>query len=277
VEERVKKVRVRLYDKKGTPTSDRLVTQLIEFNTGPKDTIEDGGSVSIEAYLQNQDDIEKFIDYLKKLSGQLPVRVVGQRGRPAGTKIEFNVAERGDLVNEILTEAKKKDWDQDKLINTLREKHQFRFISEDFAESMGHKYGDGRDNPLGVISSHYNKYEWMCRTVRLAADPKNDKYDPLLAFGVRFRGGRSARIVIYLEGKYHDRVKIPVPEKPKVTEKNISSVRYPAFMTYDERAKFRNELRKAKRGKEPSPFLLKWMPHMDEVNPSCEELSYPNK
>lgn len=275
MDERLKKVRIRLYDKAGTPTSDRLVTQSTEFAAGPKDVIEEGGSVSIEAFLSNKDDVQAFVSYLEKLNGKVPHKELGSKGRPKnGTKKELTVAERKDFVDEILLEVDKKGWNQDKLIETLRDKHQFRFISEDFAMALHHRYGDDKSNPLGVKSVHFNKFVWMVRLVRLAADPKNDKYDPLISFGFRFDGGRSDRVVVYLEGQFYKRFKTKVPLKPKVTEKNISAIRYPAFMTYDERAKFRNELRKAKRGKEPSKFLLKWMPHMEEVNEGHDELRY---
>ena len=66
-----KSVSIQLFDEEGRIISERLVKQDPEFNVGPKEVHK--GALRISFTLLESADIEKSINYLNKLSGNLPL------------------------------------------------------------------------------------------------------------------------------------------------------------------------------------------------------------
>ena len=243
-----KKLRVQLYDENGVLIKDRLVNQDIEFMTGPKEIHE--GIFRIEATLMVKEDIDKFKLFLDKLSGILPLTVKSIK------KSHFKTMDIKEYREEILNGVIEKGIDQDKFIEYLREKG-FKFMMTDFLNVL--------DFPnLEIKERHKDNYQWMLRCIKHAKNPKNDKYDPLLIFGIKFCDERSERIVVYVDGKFHDFYKIPIPEKPKETFKKTQMIKFPPYMVEEEREKFRFELRQYKSDPDKpwSKIFNRWVPYI---------------
>ena len=238
-----KKTRIQLFDKEGRIISERLVSQDPEFYHGPKEPHD--GPMRIEFTFMEKDDVELVKQYLDKLVGILPIEV--------STKTTKKIKKLGlteDIREEFLKSITETEGDQDELIQTLRDRG-FVFITSDFIESL--------QLPINIKKLHKQSLVWMVKLLRRAKDPKNDKYDPMLAFGMNL-DERTEKVVVYLNGEYHSKMAWSLPEKPRETIKKNGLVKFPAYMEQDERDRFRKELRELLDKPEslPSKFFMRW-------------------
>lgn len=250
------KMRIQLLDNEQRTISDRLVDQYTEFYQGPKNKHE--GPIKVELHLDNTESLDKAINYLNQLKGDLPIKVTAGRGRPSGSTSPMMIDKPGanemtmDQREELMNEALKKGTDQDKLIAFLRE-HNFRFMMQDFVDALKLDFG--------CKKVHNDKYQWMMRLIKEAKDPANDKYDPLLVFGIKMVPERSPKVVVYFFKEFKKKYDIEVPKKADFNFKTTSLSKFPKYMTYEEREKWRREHRILMNNPEThkkSKFYLRW-------------------
>jgi hypothetical protein len=248
-----KKTRIQLFDANLSIISDRLVSQDLEFNTGPKEPHD--GPIRIELSLFTAEDVSKSVTYLQKLSGQLPIEVkeLKKRGRKPLGEVEIDSDDRLQVLTFIqgLT-------NQDQVILELT-KLGFKFMTLDLFEAMGYK--EGRELPEGMESG---KYQLMLKCLKQAKDPKNDKYDPELIFGIKLLGDKTNRILTYLQGE-SDRIKLNWDKPESFDFKKTAMMKFPEYMTLEEREKWRREHRlyKLDPEKEKSKFYSRWAPFIE--------------
>lgn len=246
-----KKLRIQYFSKDFRMLDDRMVSQDPEFYAGPK--TKHKGPIRIEFTLENKTDIEKCQKYLGQIAGILPLP---QRKTSISSKLpDVFDSNREELLSDVENKASN---DQDTFITYLRE-HDFVFVMWDFLETF--KF------PINVKKVHREKYQWMLRLVRRAKDPKLDRYDPMILFGIKLVDKRSTRVVVYLDGEFKKTLKIPLPEKPRETFKKQGIMKFPHYMTAEEREKFRREYRQyIDDNKKPfTKFFNRWKPYVENI------------
>lgn len=254
------KMRVQLLSIEGIVQMDRLVDQSIELYQGAK--VSHDGPIKLEVTLQNKDDISKFKQYIDQLSGNLPLKEVGKRGRPEGPAQDFN-SPREELLEDVVNFAKGEKNHQDDVILYLRKLGFVFLLTEDFLQyfpEFEFKQKDiGTPNSCG---QYPNSYSWMVRRIKAGKDPKTDKYDPQLIFGIKMIGERDTRIIPYLYKERKERIKSLVPKKNALSFNNTEMTKFPHYMREDERLKFSTEMRQlmTNPSKKPSKFYLRWFP-----------------
>lgn len=244
-----KKLRLQLFDKEGRLVEDRLVSQDPEIYSGPK--VQHEGLLRIEFTLNGKDDIEKAKKYLDQLVGILPLNEKKKKKEKVPDTPEF----RKELLEEVMGIAT----DQDHLIKLLRERD-FHFMMTDLLEAY--------EFPgLEINNKHRETYQWMLKRLKRAKNPKFDKYDPMLMFGIQMIPERNDRIVVYLDGLFTNGHIIKVPDKPKEVFKKTKMIKFPHYMNEEEREKFRFELRRYE--EEPdrklSKFFKRWKDSVENL------------
>lgn len=246
----VKKLRIQLFNKEGLPINDRLVDQKTEFYQGPKDKHD--GPLRIEFSLENQDDVNGCIEYLRKLSGDLPIeqKSTQGRGRPSLQKQFIPDNSREVMLKEALDNAK----NQDEFINMLRKEHDFVFIDSDRLQML-------IPEAYSIKQRHLDKYQWLVRLTKQAKDPRNDKFDLALLIGLTIlpESERDEKFVVYMNGEFTSNHKLELP-KNAMTFKQTNLIKYPHYMIYDEREKWGIEHRLLLQNPErkPSKFYERW-------------------
>ena len=234
--------------KDGLVTSDRLVDQKIEFYNGPKETHE--GPIRIEFVFENTADTESAIEYLKKLTGKLPIeeKVVGKRGRPSEEKPEFTSLSREILLTEAIQNSK----NQDSFITYLRDR-EFVFITGEHLVKL-------IPDTYKIKERHIQDYEWLIRRTKTAKDPRADKYDVSFIIGIKILSEkRSEKVLIYMNGEFLQTKKLDIPEKA-FNFKQTNLIKFPHYMTPEEREKWGIEHRQlmANPEKKASKFYERW-------------------
>ena len=246
----VKKTRIQLFTKEGLPIQDRLVDQKTEFYNGPSKSHD--GPMRIEFSMEDSSDVDSAIEYLKKLTGLLPIveKTTGTRGRPASTKGFVEDISREIMLKEVLNTSK----DQDDFIKTLRTGYDFVFLDSDRLKML-------IPEAYNIKSRHLDKYQWLVKLTKQAKDPRNDKFDLALLIGLTIlpENERSEKIVIYLNGEFSSQEKLELPKSP-MTFKKTNLIKYPHYMVYEEREKWGIEHRMllANPDKKPSKFYIRW-------------------
>lgn len=242
-----KKIRIQLFTEEGSLVEDRLVSQDIELRNGPK--VQHKGPIRIEFSLFDKDDTESAIQYIQKLTGLMPLEAKVKKIK--NLKVLDTVDTEQQLLNliEFVRESK----DQDALIKYLREDQGFKFLTTEYLLSYGY--------PINIKDIHKDKYQWMIRCIKYAKNPVNDKYDPMLIFGINMIE-RNEKIAVYLNGELKERINIPLPAKPKWGIEKTSILVFPPYMQQDEKDRFRYEYRlhEQDENKEPSKFFKRWYP-----------------
>lgn len=244
-----KKLRLQLFDSEGRMGIDRLVSQDPEFNAGPKFKHHD--PIRVEFTLFNKEDVDKCKKYLDQLSGELPL---------TERKSKKVAIDTGDNREEVLTQVMgQMELNQDLLIKDLRERG-FRFMMYDYLKTLEY-------NNLPIKERHQEEYQWMLLSLKQGKNPKTDKYDPMLAFGFNLLGERTEKVLVYLNGEFHQSYKVPLPEKPKETFKKSGMTKFPKYMMEDERERFRFELRKLELEpeKNPTKFFNRWWQFVENL------------
>jgi len=246
-----KKVRIMLFDEEGRLVKDKLLDQDTEFYKGPG--VKHTGPFRMEFTLEDQNDVEKVIKYISQLVGTLPLP---EKKSKTLSKAGPIVPEFREKLADILTRYQ---GNQDEFIRALREEHGFVFLTWDHIQTIEHA------DTIDMQSNHGAKYEWMVKRLKLAKNPKADKYDLMLLIGIKLMNERHERVVIYLNGEHYKNVNIPVPEKPRETIKKTDLMKFPAAMIEEERDKFRFELRALQMNpeKEITKFFKRWRPFVE--------------
>jgi len=239
-----KKLRIQLFDDEGRLIDDRQVSQGPELAKGP--IADHKGLFRIEFTFDCKDDIEKAKTYLDQMVGNLPIG--SKKIRKQMVEKLDDPDERAKVLEYVISTAV----DQDALITMLREKG-FVFMMTDFLDIFDF------DN-LEIKDRHKEEYQWMIRNIRIAKNPKADRYDPMLIFGIRLLPEHDEKIVVYLNGAYHKSFKVPIPTKPKEVFKKTMMIKFPHYMNEEEREKFRYELRlyQNQPDREYSKFYNRW-------------------
>lgn len=246
-----KRLRIQLFDEEGRLTDDRTVSQNPELSKGPSNTHK--GLFRIEFTFSEKSDIEKAKNYLDQMVGSLPLGVKKIRKK---SKLDYDdPSTREEQLEAVINTAT----DQDVLIDVLRASG-FKFMMSDFLESL--------DFPnLNIKPIHLRKYQWMLYLRKPSRNPKSDKYDPLLVFGIQLVPEHNEKIVVYLHGEFYKSYRIKIPDKPKEVFKKTSMMKFPEYMTPEERDKFRYELRQYQNNPEKklTKFWNRWKQWVENV------------
>lgn len=244
-----KKIRIQKFDQEGRFLEDRMVSQDPEFASGPKGKHE--GLLRVEFTLLDKADTEKAKVYLDQLRGALPLEAKKLKKLTKEPQLE-------EHREQLILDAMEKATDQDELIKYLRD-HDFVFMLWDYMETF--------DWAPEVKDIHKEKYQWMIRRIKTAKNPASDKYDPMLIFGFQLIGERNEKIVIYLNNEFHKAYKVALPDKPRETFKKSGMMKFPPYMTEQEREKFRYEFRQYQDNPEKkfSKFYLRWREWVENV------------
>lgn len=248
------KMRIQVWDKDNNQTHDRLVDQYTECNMGPKEKVE--GLIKLEVGFTEKDDVERVIEYIKKLTGLLPISAKVKKAVGRKPLTAENVEDQRD---EILKEAKEHCKDQKDLIKFLREEKNFVLLTTQHMEELGIKLEKADD---------FAEYQFYFRCIKMAKDPKNDKFDPALAFAIKVIGKPDEQVGIFLFGKFEETWEVPIPKKDFIFKKQ-EFIKFPHYMTLEEREKWRKEHRELslKPDKEQSKFYKRWLEHIELPKP----------
>jgi hypothetical protein len=155
-----------------------------------------------------------------------------------------------DLVDDVIEKSKH----QLEFINRLKYDYNFTLASY---ENLIERYPEVKINP------EHREWQFMLRAL------STGEWDTELLVGIRYLGERQDYILIYLNNHYTTQVHLEW-EKKKVIhmkEKKLK-MKFPNELTYDERADWRSEDEKVRRGTiiKPSAFYLKWAPIIQKMN-----------
>lgn len=269
------KLRVQLLDPELRVISDRLVDQSIEFMQGAK--VKHTDPIKLEVVLTSKNDIDSLKTYLDQLAGNLPIKEIGTRGRPASTSTKELKSPREDIYQKVEEIAKSEN--QDAVIKHLRDLGFVFLLTEDFL----HYFPDFpfREKDLGKANrnrQYPESYQWLVRRIKMSKDPKADKYDPQIIFGFKMLNNRSDRFVGYLYKEFKGRLKSPIPDKTKLTFASFEMAKLPSFMLEEERLKWSTEMRALMmdKNKKPSKFFLRWAADCILPKGHLEKLSHLN-
>lgn len=242
----LKKVRIQQFDPKTHElVQDKCVTQNPEFWQGPKEKVK--GPIRIEFTIEDQEDLAKVKTYLDQLKGDIPLKKKNNTIVKKAPSQDVLVDQREELLKEI---KEKKSKSQETLIKFLRE-YGFVFMYEDRIEDLN----------LGIKLKkvHQGKYQWMVRCIKRAKDPKSDRFDPMLAFGIKVFEEDSDKVIVYHNREFEGKYDIP-KESSGITLKQQEMLKFPPYMIQEERDKFRKEYRYHKEDPEKpkSKFYKRW-------------------
>ena len=259
-----KKIRVQLFDEESRLISDKLYKQGSELISGPKFT--HNGPMRIEITMDNQEDIERAITYIKKLSGMLPLEAKKEKKKVG--KIESDSDDYIESMMDMITECK----DQDELISNLRNQG-FVFVTRDLLHNME------RFEKVNWEEEDWrtDKYQYMVRLIKESKNPMLDKFDPTLIVGIKIYKKRS-EVKFYKFGELTNNLDIPVPGKAKESFTTQKLHIFPEFMSEKEKERFRREYRDMERDpeKEPTPFYLRWHKWVQTSQPLKQLENYAN-
>lgn len=260
-----KKIRVQLFDEESRLISDKLYKQGSELISGPKFT--HNGPMRIEITMDNQEDIERAITYIKKLSGMLPLEAKKEKKKVG--KIESDSDDYIESMMDMITECK----DQDELISNLRNQG-FVFVTRDLLHNME------RFEKVNWEEEDWrtDKYQYMVRLIKESKNPMLDKFDPTFIVGIKIYKKRSDEVKFYKFGELTNNLDIPVPGKAKESFTTQKLHIFPEFMSEKEKERFRREYRDMERDpdKEPTPFYLRWYKWVQTSQPLKQLENYAN-
>lgn len=102
-------------------------------------------------------------------------------------------------------------------------------------------------------------YSWVVREV----NNKKDNTDYLLMFGIKMWGKKNSKILVYKEGTHEETIRVPWKDKADINfRKIVVKLKFPDYLDYDERRKWRTEYHKQKNNPKriPSEWYLKILP-----------------
>lgn len=239
----------------GIITSDRLVDQALELNSGCKDNFE--GPVTLEITLGHKDTLPALIEYLRQLNGQIPLSEKATTYIPK-SKIVIMAHEAYEAFIRDLTQIK----DQVKLIEYLRPLG-FNFYTDQHLEDLGIKIN---------LKEKHNRYQFMLKRVKETKDPLTEKLDEHLAIAIKVVGNHVDKIHFYYKNpenpsqealEHIKLIKMPWPDNHTINFKKAKiGYKFPKHMHMDDRQKWRREHAILERypDKKPSKFYTRWQP-----------------
>lgn len=241
-------MRIQAFDEEFNMLEDRLLVQLPELLAGPKETHK--GPLKIEVCLFNHHDVDRFVEYLHRLQGNLPLREKGER------KIKKQKQEKSS-PNEVFIDNLKMVTEASEF-NTLLKDYGFVYSTRQLVEDLNLPVAYPKDVDL-------EDYRLLIRLVKKSKNPLNHKYDCSLIILVEKHGdgiiavllGESV-VIKSVENLNKQSVKVP---------KSMDTV-FPHFMTLEERNKFRVEKAKLVENpdKAPSNFYRRWVHYVAGEN-----------
>lgn len=237
------KMRIQLLENNGTLLSDRLVGQDLELKSGPKE--QHTGPFRIEFIANSQEDITNLKNWMDKLSGILPIEKV-KKGPKKG-KLKLESPEHIKETLESITATYKNEGD---LIRALRDQG-FVFRSSEFLKLFN----------IAEVQDKHQSYSWMVKAIKLAKNPKADKYDPQLLFGFKLsKTGGSGHVRVYMYKKPYTVLNIDPAQGKAINYTKKELLVFPTYMREDERARFSIEHRKFKMNPDAktSKFYDRW-------------------
>jgi hypothetical protein len=252
------KMRIVFRNCDGGLVSDRLVTQNLELSTGA--TEQHDGPITLEATFRDQSDAEGLINYIKQLTGKLPLSQK-RTYTPTNNRNPMN----DSYYMKFLTELSRVK-NQELLIDELRKMGYF-FYTMDHLRDLG--------VPI-ILKENHEKYQFMVRRIKEAKDPANDKLDTNLIFGIKILGKHFDKVQIYyrkpesqsVDITYQSTMKLTWPENTKMNfKKVVASWKFPNYMSFDERRKWRQEHAKLERNPalKPTKFYLRHKPDVQAI------------
>lgn len=245
-----KKVRIQLYDEEMNHLSDRLLGQDQELSLGPKET--HSGPLKVEVCLFNKDDVDNFVEYLQRIQGDLPLRVVGTRGRKKSSKM--SKSGNHDLVEEL------------KAMTTGTEFYDFT-TANDFIFTNYQLLQD-LELPVKIPEEFQDSDEFrlLIRLTKKAKNPLNNKYDPTLLLVVPRKGSSIVRGFDMTEEILQIELDSLKVSRIKVSRSNLT--KFPPYMPLSERNKFRIDRDKliADPEAKPSRFYERWVHPINDIN-----------
>lgn len=257
------KIRITLLDKTtNAEIGDRLVESALEFSNGPKEKHD--GPIRLATTLTDKTQVQGLIGYLQRLALDLPLD-----SKP--TKRTYNkTTSLADEQKMDIIQLVEKAETIEAAITLLRETN-YAFHDFEHLQMICEK----NNWKFKVKNPKHEKYQYMCRVLRLAKDPKNDQIDISLVFAIKLVGNRFDKILVFEGGKLTKTIKKAWAETKeigfKVKEKFF---KFPDPMTYEERAKWRVEDRKIQSAEEkgvdytPSTFYTRWLPFIKRLKPA---------
>lgn len=227
------KMRVTLLNKDLITLEDRLVDQYEELLNGPK-------AIHLDPYrfeftITDQQEIDRVISYMQKLRGTLPLDA---------PKIKNHKTSAVNPYQELYNAVKAKEFVED-IIEYLTEAN-FRFVGKQALLDMAYV------KPKGSIPELDDTYQWMVKVLRYAKEPKNDKFDFTLYFGIKFLGkNKEEKIMVYFnhEKKAVFKRKWQKDNSAINMKKKKTPMSFPEFMTIEERKDWRAARRKVELGR----------------------------
>lgn len=238
---------------------DRLVQATTEFATGPKD--KHTGPIRIDYIMDSKDEVESLIQYLSQLALDLPLS--DKAKKTYERKSQSNQILAADSIDTLITQATQKGKDQEALIDYLRTLN-FAFLTYDHLKDITEKNGI----PFNIKNPKHANYQYMVRILKLAKDPKNDKIDHQVFFGIKLIGDRYPRVLLYKEGEWDKNLEIHWKDGQEIQFKvKEKFYKFPEPMTYEERSRWRAEDRKMHDNPEvqPSAFFTRWAPYVKKL------------
>lgn len=170
--------------------------------------------------------------------------------RPRSKKHQWNQDwgdKRETFINEVIEKSKN---DQDSFIQTLRK---CNFVFLDTISLLDHF----PELTKRISTIKRDSYQWMLKKTKEGKTPKQDKYDPYIIFGICIYPKRKSKTLVYLNKRFLYSMRMDIPKSTTgVKKKPVNLIKYPDWMTYEERQKWGKEHRKllADRELKPSKF-----------------------
>lgn len=248
------KIRITTLTPELVTLEDRLVDQTTEFNLGPKEAHK--GPLRLEVTLRDQSDIDNLITYIKRLKGDMPIPE-----RKVYSKKASSEPEGESSIEQFLSECKQQA-SQKELVALLRSRN-FKFVDKQFLD----------DFEIAKVSDKFAEKQLMIRQLKEAKSPKADKWDPQLIFVFDLYGENPGTIRVIL---FNELQKEKIKYEDESTEvfklKRSEFMKFPHYMTHEEREKYRTEQRKYQLAKAAgeeinySKFWRRWHDVVKEFN-----------
>lgn len=255
------KLRITRYQADNSVISDRLVEAQTEFASGPSE-IHYEGPLRLDMLLSNQAEVDQLITYLSQLMGQLPISEKVKK-IPKTLKVEKNT------LDQLITDVVKKNKCQEDLLDYLRGLN-FALVTFDHFRDIG-RANQWMDFEIKEGKEKFHaQYQVMVRQLRVAKDPKNDKFDSSVVFLIKLISPRVAKYHIYVNGKFSQTVPLEWKDKGEINFKvKEKFYKFPKIMTYEERSKWRLEDRKVNftPGYTPTSLYTKYKEHVTILQP----------
>ena len=237
-------MRVTLLTGDGDIKSDRLVEQLTELRTGPKETHE--GPIRLELNLNDKEEAEKSIEYLTKLIGVVPLK---SSTRKYTKKVALDKLEDVEDIIEGIIKGVEEKGNMEEAIEFLRT-YDFVFVDYEMLTTIVQPKSELKLE----VPDKYKKYQFLIRRSKKAKDPFNDKYDPRLIFATKiFKGKKVDRFTLFKFGKKAKVIKLKWKNTTKSFKKKEKFFTFPQWMSQELRDKFRKEHRKVVNDPEYKP------------------------